>query len=67
MHRIPFTSVAGTQARAVLPQARIIASSAHAGSARPLRPSRARIDPDRVVGVACALLFPLALWFAHTS
>lgn len=30
----------------------------------PLRPSRPRLDPDRIVGYACALLVPVALWLA---
>ncbi|GAA4406816.1 hypothetical protein GCM10023089_15860 [Quisquiliibacterium transsilvanicum] len=33
---------------------------------RPMVPSRRRLDPDRIVGFACAALLPLALWLART-
>jgi len=32
----------------------------------PMAPSRRRLDPDRIVGFACAALLPLALWLART-
>jgi hypothetical protein len=27
-------------------------------------PSRFRIDPDRLIGLTCVLLFPVAIWLA---
>lgn len=33
--------------------------------AAPMSPSRVRVDPDRVVGYACLMLLPLALWLAR--
>lgn len=38
------------------------ASCAARPVAAPMLPSRVRIDPDRVVGLACVALLPLALW-----
>jgi hypothetical protein len=32
--------------------------------AHPVSPCRPRLDPDRVVFVACLLALPLALWVA---
>jgi hypothetical protein len=31
---------------------------------RPVEPSRRRLDPDRLVGLVCLLVLPLALWLA---
>lgn len=35
-----------------------------AAVARPLAPSRRRLSPDAIVGLACALALPLALLLA---
>jgi len=34
------------------------------GRSKPLIPSRVRLDPDRLVGLACLFALPIALWFA---
>ena len=34
---------------------------------RPLAPSRIRFDADRVVGLACILVLPIALWLAQSG
>ncbi|HWS75212.1 MAG TPA: hypothetical protein VN324_08745 [Quisquiliibacterium sp.] len=43
-----------------------VAASSRARLVRtPMSPSRVRVDPDRMVGYACLLLLPLALWLAR--
>ncbi len=32
---------------------------------RPLVPSRIRFDADRIVGLACVFVLPIALWLAQ--
>lgn len=60
----PFLSCSRQPATSARPAACSTAAPAKPGRV-PLRPSRMRFDPDRLVGVACALLLPLALWIAR--
>ena len=32
---------------------------------RPVAPSRIRFDADRIVGLACVFVLPIALWLAR--
>jgi hypothetical protein len=46
---------------------RAAARHAEAASAvrRPVTPSRIRFDADRIVGLACVFVLPIALWLAQ--
>lgn len=34
---------------------------------RPVAPSRIRFDADRIVGLACVFVLPIALWLAQAG